>query len=229
MNSSSTTRPGGPGNPQSGGVPDNAKNKNKRKKLPPSAPYIAFGAGWAVYALTFDFYRLWHIIPAALFSLVTGFVFACFSEKAAPKPEPEPVKDRGQEQAAELDALTKQLRGVADTIDDPFVKDYAVSICGIADKIADNVDLNPSDSRRARTFSKYYFPTVISVFERYSNLEKQGVSGGNISASMSEIIDSLDHIEDMFKKQLDDMFSDDAIDIKTDLDVLASIMKSDAK
>lgn len=46
---------------------------------------------------------------------------------------------------------------------------------------------------------------------------------------MSDIIDSLDHIEEMFKKQLDDMFSDDAIDIKTDLDVLASIMKSDVK
>ena len=225
MASSSTTRPGAPGNMPGGNVPV----KKKKKKLPPSAPYIAFGAAWAVYAMTFNFYKLWHMIPAALFSLIIGFVFACLSEKPAPRPAPEPAKDRGQEQAAELDKLTSQLRGVAATINDPFVKDYAVSICGIAEKIADNVDLNPSDNRRSRTFTKHYFPTVISVFERYSTLEKQGVSGGNISASMAEIIDSLDHIEEMFKKQLDDMFSDDAIDIKTDLDVLASIMKSDVK
>ena len=46
---------------------------------------------------------------------------------------------------------------------------------------------------------------------------------------MADIVDSLDHIEDTFKKQLDDMFSDDAIDIKTDLDVLSSIMKNDIK
>ena len=73
MRSSSTTRPDGPLNTQGSIV-----EKPKKKKLPPSAPYIAFGAAWAVYAVTFNFYRIWHVIPAALFSLVIGFVLhAC--------------------------------------------------------------------------------------------------------------------------------------------------------
>ena len=224
MRSSSTTRPDGPLNTQGSIV-----EKPKKKKLPPSAPYIAFGAAWAVYAVTFSFYRIWHVIPAALFSLVIGFVFACLSNKPEKPPEPVFIKERVQDQAAELDEMAEQLRITGGAISDPFVRDYSVSICGLIEKIADNIEANPIDTKKSRTFTKHYIPTVISVFQRYRNLEKQGVSGGNISASMADIVDSLDHIEDTFKKQLDDMFSDDAIDIKTDLDVLSSIMKSDIK
>ena len=125
--------------------------------------------------------------------------------------------------------MAEQLRITGGAISDPFVRDYSVSICGLIEKIADNIEANPIDTKKSHTFTKHYIPTVISVFQRYRNLEKQGVSGGNISASMADIVDSLDHIEDTFKKQLDDMFSDDAIDIKTDLDVLSSIMKNDIK
>ena len=164
-----------------------------------------------------------------MFSLVIGFVFACLSNKPEKQPEPVFIKERVQDQAAELDEMAEQLRITGGAISDPFVRDYSVSICGLIEKIADNIEANPIDTKKSRTFTKHYIPTVISVFQRYRNLEKQGVSGGNISASMADIVDSLDHIEDTFKKQLDDMFSDDAIDIKTDLDVLSSIMNNDIK
>ena len=50
-----------------------------------------------VYAVTFNFYRIWHVIPAALFSLVIGFVFACLSNKPEKQPEPVFIKERVQE------------------------------------------------------------------------------------------------------------------------------------
>ena len=48
MRSSSTTRPDGPLNTQGSIV-----EKPKKKKLPPSAPYIAFGAAWAGYGTSY--------------------------------------------------------------------------------------------------------------------------------------------------------------------------------
>lgn len=223
MASSSTTRPGMSANTNPG------NGSGKRKKLPHFTPYIAFGVTWILYAMAFNISKLWHIIPATLLSLVVGFVFACLSEKRPSKPEPHVVKERVDDQAAQLDELAEQLRITGGAISDPYVRDYSVSIYQLIEKIADNIDANPIDSKKSRTFTKHYVPTVISIFQRYRNLEKQGISGGNITDSMGAIVDSLDQIEEIFKKQLDDMFDDDALDIKTDLNVLESIMKSDIK
>lgn len=203
------------------------KNKKGWRRLPPSAPYIAFGVNWALFALFSPFYRLSDFVFNIIFGGIVAFIFSLFTQKQQPKPQPQPVRQRVQEHAAELDKSARTLHSVGEAIKDPFVRDYAFSISSIIGRIADNIEANPIDSKKSRTFTKHYIPTVISIFERYSNLEKQHVSGGNITASMAHIIDSLDDIENVCKKQLDDMFDDDVLDIKTDLDVLTAMMEND--
>lgn len=221
MASSSTTRPDG-----------SKKNKDstekKKRKLPPSAPYIAFGAAWAAYAVAMPFYKIWHIIPAAFFAFIVKFIFSCLSEKPTPKPEKpkyEPPKKRIQEQAAQLDKYARSMRALAAEISDSEVRSYASSICNTLERISDNIEANPTDSKKSRMFTRNYVPTVVSVFERYKNLEAQEVEGGNIENVMNTVKDSLRSIDSVFKKQLDDMFDDDALDIKTDIDVLSSVME----
>jgi hypothetical protein len=194
------------------------------KKLPPSAPFIVCGIVWAAYAVIFPYYRLLHIIPAAVLGIAAGILTSRFTEKPEPKPEPEPVINRIQEQAAELDAYARRLKNIAEGINDKAVSDCALSVCDTMTKIAENIEANPIDSKKSRTFTKHYVPTVISVFERFSTLEKQNVSDGNIGQSMDEIRASLGKIDGMFRKQLDDMFEDDALDIKTDINVLNNLM-----
>lgn len=199
-----------------------------KRFLPPSAPFLAFGVTWAAYALIFPFYRVLHLIPALLVSLAAGAAVSRFTEKPEPAPEPEPVITRVQEQAAQLDSYARELRAIAGTIKDPEVSRYASSICDTMTKMAENIEANPIDIKKARSFTKHYIPTVLTVFERYANLEAQNVSGGNIGQSMDEIEASLARIDSLFRKQLDDMFDDDALDIKTDISVLEQLM-SDLK
>ena len=199
-----------------------------KRLLPPSAPFLAFGGAWAAYALLFPFYRPVHLVPAALVSLAAGAAAGRFTEKPEPAPEPEPVITRVQEQAAQLDSYARELRAIAGTIKDPEVSRYASSICDTMTKMAENIEANPIDSKKARSFTKHYIPTVLTVFERYANLEAQNISGGNIGQSMDEIEASLARIDSLFRKQLDDMFDDDALDIKTDISVLEQLM-SDLK
>lgn len=202
--------------------------KEKKLKLPPSAPYIAFGAGWVVYAFAMPFYKIWHMIPAAIFAFIVGKITAHFSEKSAPAPEKpkyEPPKKRVQEQASQLDEYARRMKAIAAGISDAEVRSYASSICNTLERISDNIEANPTDSKKSRMFTRNYVPTVVSVFERYKNLERQNVEGGNIENAMNTIKDSLRSIDSVFKKQLDDMFDDDALDIKTDIDVLSSVME----
>ena len=87
---------------------------------------------------------------SALFSLVIGFVFACLSNKPEKQPEPVFIKERVQDQAAELDEMAEQLRITGGAISDPFVRDYSVSICGLSweEDRRQYLEANPIDTKK---------------------------------------------------------------------------------
>ena len=58
-------------------------------------------------------------------------------------------------------------------------------------------------------------------------LEKQGISGSNITTTKAEIERILDTLIVGYEKQLDNLFGADAIDISSDIDVLETMLKQD--
>ena len=55
-------------------------------------------------------------------------------------------------------------------------------------------------------------------------MEEQGIRGENIRRTMQEIETVLDTVVEAFNKQLDNLFSDQALDISTDIQVLETMM-----
>lgn len=66
----------------------------------------------------------------------------------------------------------------------------------------------------------YYLPTTIKLLNSYDRMSNQGIEGDNLSKSMTNIKDMLDTAITAYKKQLDSLFADQAMDIETDIEVM---------
>ena len=76
----------------------------------------------------------------------------------------------------------------------------------------------------AGTFLNYYLPTTLKLLNTYDRMGAQGVSGGNIGATMERVENIMGTIVTAFEKQLDSLFGDQALDISTDITVLDNMM-----
>lgn len=93
-----------------------------------------------------------------------------------------------------------------------------------AEKIFDYITDHPEDAPQIRKFMNYYLPTLLKLLESYVVLQKQGVRGTNIDASITDIEGILHTMAVAFEKQLDHLFEDDALDISADITVLKNML-----
>ena len=94
----------------------------------------------------------------------------------------------------------------------------------VSDKIVQDAVDDPSDVPQIRKFLDYYLPTTIKLLNAYDRMSDQGIEGSNLSKSMSSIEDMLDTAIDAFKKQLDSLFANQALDIETDISVMNQML-----
>jgi 5-bromo-4-chloroindolyl phosphate hydrolysis protein len=94
----------------------------------------------------------------------------------------------------------------------------------ISDKIVQNAIDNPGNVPQIKKFLNYYLPTTIKLLNAYDRMSDQGIEGVNISGSMSRIEAMLDTAVEAFKKQLDSLFANQALDIETDIEVMNAML-----
>jgi 5-bromo-4-chloroindolyl phosphate hydrolysis protein len=94
----------------------------------------------------------------------------------------------------------------------------------VSDKIIRDAVGDPSDVPQIRKFLNYYLPTTIKLLNAYDRMGAQGIEGENISGSMSRIEDMLDTTVKAYKKQLDSLFANQALDIETDIEVMNGML-----
>ena len=70
----------------------------------------------------------------------------------------------------------------------------------------------------------YYLPTTIKLLNAYDRMSAQGIEGENLDKSMKNINEMLDAAIEAFKKRLDSLFEDQALDIETDIKVMNTML-----
>lgn len=194
-------------------------------------PYYAAAGVWLLYALLFPLYRPAHFLIVAFASaavfLVMRAVCGTVTEQVPDKPaQPETTGN------AELDkmiregaAAIEQMKRLNASIQDPKLSaeiDRLEDVCG---KIFDRVKEDPSRLPQIRKFMDYYLPTTIKILGAYERMGAQGVSGENISSTMTRVENMMGTIVGAFEKQLDALFGAEAMDISTDITVLENLMQ----
>ena len=70
----------------------------------------------------------------------------------------------------------------------------------------------------------YYLPTTIKLLNAYDRMSAQGIEGENLSKSMNSINEMLDAAIEAYKKRLDSLFANQALDIETDIQVMNTML-----
>lgn len=201
----------------------------------------AFALTWVAFALTVPLYETWQLITALISSFLVAFVVwrkgkkkdekladkeKADQQKQAPKAEPA-KKSYG----AEVDAvLAEGNRALAEmgrlyaSIKDADVRMKINEIMRITDKITQDAIDDPSDIPQIKKFLNYYLPTTIKLLNAYDRMSAQGIEGENLDKSMKNIDEMLDTVIEAYKKRLDSLFANQALDIETDIEVMNSML-----
>lgn len=208
--------------------------KNKPKKT--VWPIYTALAVWLICVGVFPMYRLGGILPAWVIFVAALVFFTRISRKSQAKKNPPPAPEKPAEPkksyGPEIDAILEEnckgqveLGRLYASIKDTVVKKQIRDIMEISDKIAQDAIADPSDVPQIRKFQNYYLPTTIKLLNAYDRMGQQGVEGENITGTMRSIEQMLDTAVKAYRKQLDGLFANQALDIETDINVMNTMLK----
>ena len=140
---------------------------------------------------------------------------------AAPKksygPEIDPIIQEGNRAMSEMGRLYMSIK-------DTEVRLKINELMRITDKITQDAIADPSDIPQIRKFMNYYLPTTIKLLNAYDRMSSQGIEGENLDKSMKNINEMLDASIVAYKKRLDSLFENQALDIETDIEVMNTML-----
>lgn len=213
-------------------------NKNlKMVREPGMAKYYLTGATAILYALYAPLYEPQHFIP---FAVVVATVFLLSSkifkgkkkyvEVPAEIPKAEPVKTGISEvdkTIEEGNAYLQKLKAANEAIPEEALSESIYRIEQASAGIFHYVAENPSSAPQIRKFLNYYLPATMKLLDSYRRLSAQTVKGETITSTMQDIERMLYTVAGAFEKQLDSLFSEEALDISTDISVFETMLRQE--
>lgn len=213
------------------------RGRTQRKRS--AAPIYIFILIWLLNGFGGSLYTLSGLLIAIGTSIGAGILIGSLLNGAAkkkekkqapayePAPQPKPEEAPAQSYGPEVDAIIadgkkamKEMGRLYASIKNPEIRKKINELMRISDKIVQDAVQDPSDVPQIRKFLNYYLPTTIKLLNAYDRMSDVGIEGVNLTKSMTGIEDMLDTAIDAFKKQLDSLFENQALDIETDISVM---------
>ena len=190
-------------------------------------PLYAVAVTWVLYGLLFPLYRLPHFLWAIAATAVVGVVARLFCKDVVEEVPEEPVSTGNEEldkMLAEGEKAIAEMKALDAAIANEAISAQIVRLQILAQRIFDHVEANPEKLGDIRRFMNYYLPTTLKVLRAYDVLEDQEVEGENITSTMTRVETMMSTIIRAFEKQLDNLFSAEALDISTDMVVMEQML-----
>ncbi len=203
-------------------------NKWEEKRIRPVLPIYLAALVWPVGALLLPAYRLSNLLiiaglSLAAYGLGTKFCPTRVIRKQVPYATGSEDVDT---MLSGISANLDKLHALNDAIPDPELSAAMTRMEKAGRSIAAAVEQAPDKARSIDRFARYYLPEVIKLMTTYANMEKNGVKGGNADQILTELRRNAATTAKAFENQLDALYSAEAMDISTDIEVLDGILKS---
>ena len=203
-------------------------NKWEEKRTRPVLPIYLAALVWPVGALLLPAYRLSNLLiivglSLAAYGLGTKFCPTRVIRKQVPYATGSEDVDA---MLSGISANLDKLHVLNDAIPDPELSAAMTRMEKAGRSIAAAVEQAPDKARSIDRFARYYLPEVIKLMTTYANMEKNGVKGGNADQILTELRRNAATTAKAFENQLDALYSAEAMDISTDIEVLDGILKS---
>ena len=217
---------------------------NNRRGGRSLAPLYVFAIIWLFSSVAFPLYKLWGILLTLGLCSLGAFIAGKASAKRAMKKEKEAAEAAAAKAAAEAAKHPKKKsygpevdpileegnRALSEmgrlymSIKDPEVRGKINEIMRITDKITQDAIDDPKDIPQIRKFMNYYLPTTLKLLNSYDRMSSLGIEGENLDRSMKNINEMLDAAIEAYKKRLDSLFENQALDIETDIEVMNTML-----
>lgn len=203
-------------------------SKWQEKTKRPVMPVYMAALAWPIMALLVPIYTLGGLVLTAVVSVAVYFAgtklcpIRVVRVPVAYATGSEDVDTMLTGIAANLDALHK----LNETIPDPQLSAAMDRMEKAGRSIAAVVEKTPDKARSIDRFARYYLPEVVKLMGTYAALEQNGVRGENAAQIEAELRRNAETTAAAFENQLDALYSAEAMDISTDIEVLDSILKS---
>lgn len=135
--------------------------------------------------------------------------------------------DKEDDTSAQEHALLNEIRSVNRAIVHPEMSRKIDRIGEITESILEFQKEHPERSAELKKFLNYYLPTTLKILHSYAELEKQGGTGENVTATKQRIEGMMDMVVTGFERQLDKLFAGDMMDIAADITVMEQMMTGD--
>lgn len=203
-------------------------NKWEEKRTRPVLPIYLAALVWPVGALLLPAYRLSNLLiiaglSLAAYGLGTKFCPTRVIRKQVPYATGSEDVDT---MLSGISANLDKLHALNDAIPDPELSAAMTRMEKAGRSIAAAVEQAPDKARSIDRFARYYLPEVIKLMTTYANMEKNGVKGGNADQILTGLRRNAATTAKAFENQLDALYSAEAMDISTDIEVLDGILKS---
>jgi adenosylcobyric acid synthase len=197
------------------------------KRTRPVLPLYLAALTWPVASLILPPYRLVNLVIIAALSTVVYLVSSRFCPTRVQRVE-QPYATGSENTdamlngiAANLDALHK----LNDAIPDAELSRQLDRMEKAGHGIVQAVEQKPDKARTVDRFARYYLPEVVKIMSAYAQMEKGGITGENAAQILSEVRRNAGTMATAFENQLDALYSAEAMDISTDIEVLENIMR----
>ena len=215
-----------------------SRQKNSRTGV---GAIYAFAFSWLLLSLIVPLYKVWGLLLTLGVCCFVSFLAGRGSVKKR-KAAQEAERREAEKKAAQTPASKKSYGPEVDpileeanralsemgrlytSIKDPEVRGKINDIMRVTDKIAQDAIADPSDIPQIKKFMNYYLPTTIKLLNAYDRMSSQGIEGDNLGKSMKNINEMLDAAIAAYKKRLDSLFANQALDIETDIDVMNTML-----
>lgn len=200
------------------------QEKTKRPVLP---VYMA-ALVWPIMALLLPIYTLGGLILTAVLSAAAYFAGTRFCPARVVR-VPVAYATGSEDVDAMLNGIAENLdvlHKLNEAIPDPQLSAAMTRMEKAGRSIAAVVEKTPDKARSIDRFARYYLPEIVKLMSTYAALEQNGVKGENADQITAELRRNAETTATAFENQLDALYSAEAMDISTDIEVLDSILKS---
>ncbi len=226
--------------------------RNRRRRSPIRSIY-SFIIAWIILSAFFPLYEVWGLLLGLGAALGAAYLFGRASAKKESARQAEAAKAQEPPKKTTYQQVQEQVRQQAQpekksygekvdpiveegnkalsemgrlymSIQDPTVRGKINEIMRVTDKIVQDAINDPSDIPQIKKFMNYYLPTTIKLLNAYDRMSSQGIEGENLDKSMKSINEMLDDAIEAYKKMLDSLFANQALDIETEIDVMNQML-----
>ncbi len=200
----------------------------EKKTIRSGAPFVFAGVGVLAVALTAGI----GTISSYLIAAGVGCAAFALGKKKYPDLVVE-VETAPKSGNAEVDALIREARGqldqiaaANDTIADPALSRQIEDIEATCRQILQRLEEQPNMLSQLRTFLRYYLPATLKLLNARAALEAEVNAGGSPQIA-ARIAKAVGEVQSAFHKQLDALNEFRFINLESEMDVLADMLKSD--